>query len=173
MYFLSSFFKGLRLGGFSSDIFYTWKHVTWRKKISMRQCTSMFPLSVRWTDWQGSTAKRGWSGLKVHTEKLGWTNFPQKRFIFSQCCGSGSVSGLEPDSLGSLDPYLDPDSQSGSSGSRRAKMVQKNMKELIKVIFCSAGCSLLRAEGFLSSFYVLYEGLGIRKLQFLIKKDFF
>jgi hypothetical protein len=34
-----------------------------------------------------------------------------------------------------------------------------------------AGCSFLRAEGFSCSFDVLYEGLGIRKLQFLIKKE--
>jgi hypothetical protein len=39
-----------------------------------------------------------------------------------QCCGSGSVSGsgVDPDSMWSLDP----DSQSGS-GSRRAKMTHK------------------------------------------------
>jgi hypothetical protein len=46
--------------------------------------------------------------------------------------------------MGSLDP--DKDSQSGS-GSRRAKKAQKYRKQLIKVIFRSAGCSLLRAEG--------------------------
>jgi hypothetical protein len=34
-------------------------------------------------------------------------------------------------------------------------------------MFCSAGCSFLTAEGFSCSFYVLYEGLGISKLQFL------
>jgi hypothetical protein len=35
--------------------------------------------------------------------------------------------GLDPDSIGSLDPY--PDSQYGSkSGSRRAKMTNKNKK---------------------------------------------
>ncbi len=37
-------------------------------------------------------------------------------------------------------------------------------------IFWSAGCSLLRAEGFSCSLGVLYGGLGIIKLQFLIKK---
>ncbi len=35
------------------------------------------------------------------------------------------VSRLDPDSMGSLDPYPDPDSQSGS-GCRRAKMTHKN-----------------------------------------------
>jgi hypothetical protein len=47
--------------------------------------------------------------------------------------------------MGSLDPY--PDSQFGS-GSKRAKMAQKNIKQSIDFIFLSAGCSLLRAEGF-------------------------
>jgi hypothetical protein len=37
-------------------------------------------------------------------------------------------------------------------------------------MFLSTGCSLLRADGFSSSLGVLYEGLGISKLQFLIKK---
>jgi hypothetical protein len=43
-----------------------------------------------------------------------------------QGCGSGSVSGLDPDSIGSVDP--DPES---GSGFRRAKMttkVEKNLK---------------------------------------------
>jgi hypothetical protein len=34
----------------------------------------------------------------------------------------------------------------------------------------STGCSLLRAEGFSCSLGVLYGGLGISKLQLLIKK---
>ncbi len=72
----------------------------------------------------------------------------------NQYCGSGS--GLDPDSMGSLDPY--PQSGSGS-GSRRAKMTQKNIRELTKFIFWSAICSLLRAEGFSCSLDVLYEGL--------------
>ncbi len=37
-------------------------------------------------------------------------------------------------------------------------------------MFRSAGCSLLRAEGFFCSLGVLYGGLGIGKLQILIKK---
>ncbi len=50
------------------------------------------------------------------------------------------------------------------SGSRRAKMTHKNRRMSINFIFWSAGCSLLRAEGW---------GLGISKLQFLIKKKIF
>jgi hypothetical protein len=37
-------------------------------------------------------------------------------------------------------------------------------------MFCSAGCSLLRAEGFSCSLGVLHGGLGISKWKFLIKK---
>ncbi len=49
-------------------------------------------------------------------------------------------------------------------------MTQKNRKKDRIFIFRSAGCSLLRAEGFSCSLGVLYGGLGIGKLQFLIKK---
>ncbi len=42
-----------------------------------------------------------------------------------KCCGSGS-NVLDPDLIGSLDLYPDPDLQSGSgSGCRRAKMALK------------------------------------------------
>jgi hypothetical protein len=55
---------------------------------------------------------------------------------------------------------------SGSvSGSSRAKMAHKIEKKLRNLIFWSAGCSLWRAEGL----EVLYGGLGIGKLEFLIK----
>jgi hypothetical protein len=37
-------------------------------------------------------------------------------------------------------------------------------------MFLSTGCSLLSAEGFSCGLGVLYGGLGISKLQFLIKK---
>jgi hypothetical protein len=39
-------------------------------------------------------------------------------------------------------------------------------------MFSSVGWSLLRAEGFFSNLDVLFGGLGIGKLQFLIKKKF-
>ncbi len=51
----------------------------------------------------------------------------------------------------------------GSVSGRRAKLTHKNRKKV--------GCSLLRAEGFSCSLGVLYGGLGISKLQFLIKKE--
>ncbi len=56
-------------------------------------------------------------------------------------------------------------------GSRRAKMPQKHRKKLMNLIFWSAGCSLLRAEGFSCSLDVLYGGQRINKLECLIKKD--
>ncbi len=46
----------------------------------------------------------------------------------------------------------------------------KNREKDRIFIFWSAGCSLLRDEGFSCSLGVLYGGLGIGKLQFLIKK---
>jgi hypothetical protein len=64
--------------------------------------------------------------------------------------------GFNPDAMRSLDPY--PDCESGS-GSRWVKMAQKN-----------AGCSLLRAEGLFCSLDVLYGGLGISKLKYLITR---
>ncbi len=56
------------------------------------------------------------------------------------------------------------------SGSRRAKLTHKNRKKYRIFMFWSAGCSFLRAEDFFCSLGVLYGGLGISKLQFLIKK---
>ncbi len=49
-------------------------------------------------------------------------------------------------------------------------MTHKNRKKSRIFMFLSTGCSLLRAEGFSCSLGVLYVGLGISKLQFLIKK---
>jgi hypothetical protein len=49
-------------------------------------------------------------------------------------------------------------------------MTHKNRKKSRILMFLSTGCSLLRAEGFSCSLGVLYKGLGISKLQFLIKK---
>jgi hypothetical protein len=49
-------------------------------------------------------------------------------------------------------------------------MTHKNRKKSKIFMFLSTGCSLLTAEGFSCSLSVLYGGLGISKLQFLIKK---
>ena len=59
-----------------------------------------------------------------------------------------------------------------ASGSRRAKITHTNRKKLIYSIFWSAGCSFFRAEGFSCSLEVFYEGLGISKLQFMIKNRY-
>jgi hypothetical protein len=76
--------------------------------------------------------------------------------------GFGSGSGLDPYSIGPVDP--DPYSESGS-GSRRAKITHKSRKnscfEVLDGLFCELqACNL----------DILYRGLGIGKLQFLIKK---
>ncbi len=74
------------------------------------------------------------------------------------------------------DPHPDPHASAliwvagSGSGSRRAKMTHKNRKKYRIFMFWSAGCSLFRTEGFSCSLGVLYGGLGISKLQFLIKK---
>jgi hypothetical protein len=47
-------------------------------------------------------------------------------------------------------------------------MTPQNRKKFRNFMFC-AGCPLLRAEGFSCSLDVLYGGIGIRQLQFLIK----
>jgi hypothetical protein len=47
-------------------------------------------------------------------------------------------------------------------------MSHKKLKKIKNI--SSAGCSLMRAEGFAYKFDVLYGGLGIYKLHFLIKK---
>ncbi len=49
-------------------------------------------------------------------------------------------------------------------------MTHKNRKKSRIFMFLSTGCSLLRAEGLYCSLGVLYGGVGISKLQFLIKK---
>jgi hypothetical protein len=49
------------------------------------------------------------------------------------------------------------------SGSKRTKMAHKNREKIRNFMFCSAGCSLLRTEGFFCSLEVLYGGLGIGK----------
>ncbi len=84
--------------------------------------------------------------------------------------GSGSttlnetrVSDPDPDPHGSALIWV--------AGSRtRAKMTHKNRKKSWIFMFLSTGCSLLMAEGFSCSLGVLYGGLGISKLQFLIIK---
>jgi hypothetical protein len=61
---------------------------------------------------------------------------------------------LDPDSIMSVDP--DPYSESGS-GSRMAKITHKSKKKIIK-FHAGAGCSRLRAEGFICNLDVPYRG---------------
>ncbi len=56
------------------------------------------------------------------------------------------------------------------SGSGRTKITQRNRKKYRIFMFWSAGCSLLRAEGFSCSLCVFYGGQRISKLQSIPKK---
>jgi hypothetical protein len=92
----------------------------------------------------------------------------------SQTSRQPSINSLLDDHARAYSPagrVSDPESESGS-GSRRAKMTHKSRKKLAKVHVLSVGWRLLRAEGFFCNLDILYEGLGIGKLQFLIKKKF-
>jgi hypothetical protein len=84
-----------------------------------------------------------------HWKKNTKNNYPSWILSENQGCGSG----LDPDSIGSLDP----DSESGS-GSRRAKMTHKNSKKNSKFMFWTVGWLLLRAEGFFCNLDVLRIG---------------
>jgi hypothetical protein len=69
-----------------------------------------------------------------------------------------------------LDPYPDPGSRFGS-GSRRAKMTHKKSRKVNKFHFLKYWMfSFEGPEGFSCSVDVLYGGLRISKLQFLITK---
>ncbi len=89
--------------------------------------------------------------------------------IHSQGFGSVSVSGSASICVAG--------SRSGSAFKLRIRIrIQEgkndlqNRKKSRIFMFLSTGCSLLRAEGFSCSLGVLYGGLGIKKLQILIKK---
>ncbi len=115
------------------------------------------------------------SHLSVTTQVLSWTvdsvlsntesSLPRSKIqlisspICNQGCGSGS--GLDPDSIGSVDP--DP------GGQKWPSKVEKNFK--VHVLKC--WMASFRAEGFFCNLNVLNGGLGIGKLQFLIKKKKF
>ncbi len=60
---------------------------------------------------------------------------------------------------------VDPDPAPG--GQKWPTKIEKTSRIFM---FLSTGCSLSRAEGFSCSLGVLYGGLGISRLQFLIKK---
>jgi hypothetical protein len=77
---------------------------------------------------------------------------------------------LDTDSVRSVDS--DPDSESGPDpgGQKLPTIIEKSSENFL---FRSAGCSPLRDEGFSCSLDVLYGGLGISKLQFLIYKKKF
>jgi hypothetical protein len=65
--------------------------------------------------------------------------------------------------MGSLDPYPDPDSQSGY-GSRRAKLIHRHKKKGYKFHFLKCWMFSFKAEGFFCS-------VDIVNLNFLLKKN--
>jgi hypothetical protein len=69
--------------------------------------------------------------------------------------GRGSRGQADNITIFDMTSVVDPDPD--FCGSRRAKITRK-MYKLTKIIFLSAGCSLLRAEGFSYSLEVLYGG---------------
>jgi hypothetical protein len=73
-----------------------------------------------------------------------------------------SFSAVDPDPLGSLDPFSDPDSRSGS---RRAKMTHKHRKKLINLIFDMLEGLFWGPKA--------YSSLDISKLQFWSQKRLF
>ncbi len=92
----------------------------------------------------------------------------RKKRGFRQGFGSGSVSGSGSAWIRSC--WIRIRIQIADPDPGGQKWPQKTVKKDRIFIFWSAGCSLLRAEGFSCSLGVLYGGLGINKLQFLIKK---
>ncbi len=68
---------------------------------------------------RGNGGSSGFPSGPSRTSVYNWNTI--KCWNISQCFGSGS--GLDPDSIRSVDPY--PDSESGS-GSRRVKMIHKS-----------------------------------------------
>ncbi len=98
-----------------------------------------------------------------------WINRCAIRLSCPQSCGSGSAWIRINLScwIWIRIQYADPDPDPGGQNAPQKKKKVKN------VMFWIAGCSLLRAEGFFSSLGVLYRGLGISNLPFLIKKYFF
>ncbi len=96
---------------------------------------------------------------RIYEEKSGCETMVDTGSIYigkRQCFGSRSV--LDHDSIRSVD-------SESRSGSRRTKMTKFHV---LKCWMFS-----LRTEGFSCSLDVLYRGLGISKLQFLIKKYHF
>jgi hypothetical protein len=73
----------------------------------------------------------------------------ERTYVDNQGFGSvsGSGSGLDPYSIGPVDPDPDPYSESGS-GSRRAKMTQKRTKksffEVLDGLFCELQASSIK-----------------------------
>ncbi len=126
---------------------------------------------VLWSCVRGRLGQevRSHGGISQVRRVSAWTMI--HRFIYSKIHFSSLIISVsDPDWIPDSIRSVDPDSESGSS---RAKKTTKIETSKVKnFMFWSAGCYLLRAEGF-CSLDVLYGGIGISKLQFLIKKYHF
>ncbi len=108
--------------------------------------------------------------LSKKTLKKAWLVSPTEREeIIEEQRQKSSVADPHPDRIWiHRGPWIRIRIRNTGSRSRRAKITN-----IINFILLSVICSLLRAEGFSCSLGVLYGCLGIRKLQFLIKKIIF
>jgi hypothetical protein len=113
-----------------------------------------------WSPWSWIEWMNEWTNLlaifytESHRVNYEWKKFLRESKLWIRIRRIHMFSGL-----------LDPDPLVTSTDpAKRWKFC------LFFNFFGSAGCSLLRAEGFSCSLGVLYGGLGISKLQFLIKK---
>ncbi len=154
-------------------------------------------LGTRNRIWPFATFKVGTgSRLKKRKKRLAWFQksvmrirdlyFGSKIRIFSSRIRIRNKEFIVQVRVSDPDPYLDPDPHgpalswaagSGSGFKLRIRIriqEDKNDPQKKKIsrifMFLSTGCTLLMAEGFSCSLGVLYGGLGISILQFLIKK---
>ncbi len=114
---------------------------------------------------RGSSEAVVWNPMSNHRAELKHEPIVAQCSQLSQYQCFGSGSGLDTDTIGSVD--TDPDSEYGSgSATRRAKMTHKNWKKLRSFMFFSAGCSLLRADWILNQFFEIPLSLSASFISF-------
>ncbi len=102
----------------------------------------------------GTAQQNSWHRIKIKIEYFGGLDLD---LFLHTLLGADYHSGM----FSSPDLYIirytgeEFCKQCCGSGSRRAKMIQNNIKKLINFILWSAGCSFLRAEGLSCSLDVL------------------
>ncbi len=132
-----------------------------------RNCPGLDPSIVRHSGILGAAVEAVLNEIQKKNSRY--------RCHLFQGFGSGSVSGSALIWVAGSGSALIWVAGSGSAFKlririREGKNDHKNRKKSRIFMFLSTGFSLLRAEGFSCILGVLYGGLGISKLQFLIKK---